>query len=71
MVDNLSESRVRWSFLDDKRNKFDVDSEWWLYKQMYKEQRLKKQFIDESTEGSSRQIKKRKAEAYQQQIERF
>jgi hypothetical protein len=28
IVDNLSESQVGWSFLDDERNKFDVDGQW-------------------------------------------
>jgi len=46
MVDNPSESRVGWSFLDDERNKFDVDGEWWMYERMYKEQRLREEFIE-------------------------
>jgi hypothetical protein len=69
IVDNPSKSRVGWSFLDDERNKFDVDGEWWMYERMYQEQQLRKQFIDES--GSNRQVKKDKAEAYQQEVERF
>jgi RecQ family ATP-dependent DNA helicase len=69
MVDNPSESRVGWSFLDDERNKFDVDGEWWMYERMYQEQRLRKQFIDER--GSSWPVKKDETEAYQREIERF
>ena len=69
MVDNPSESRVGWSFLDDERNKFDVDGEWWMFERMYQEQRLRKQFIDER--GLGWQVKKDEAEAYQQEIERF
>ena len=46
MVDNLSKSRVGWSFLDDKRSQFAVDRQWWLYKRMYYEQRLREQFTD-------------------------
>ena len=65
MVDNPSESRVGWSFLDDERNKFDVDGQWWLYERMYKEQRLRKEFI----EGG--QLQEEAVEAYQRQLERF
>jgi hypothetical protein len=46
-----------------------------MYEQMYQEQRLRKQFIDKSTREASgqtnRQVKKDKAEVYQQEIERF
>jgi hypothetical protein len=38
---------------------------------MYKEQQLRKQFIDESVEGSGGQVKTEEAEAYQRQVERF
>jgi hypothetical protein len=31
MVDNPSENRVGWSFLDDERSRFEVDGKWWLY----------------------------------------
>jgi hypothetical protein len=30
MVDNPTESRVGWPFLDDERTKFVVDEQWWL-----------------------------------------
>jgi hypothetical protein len=69
MVNNPFESRIGWSFLDDERNKFDVNKEWWMYERMYQEQRLRKQFINKR--GSSRQVKKEKIEAYQQEVERF
>src|SRR5204862_3497742 len=65
MVDNPSESRVGWSFLDDERNKFDVDGQWWLYERMYKEQRLRKEFI------KGGQLQEEVVEAYQRQVERF
>ncbi|KFY65884.1 hypothetical protein V496_02277 [Pseudogymnoascus sp. VKM F-4515 (FW-2607)] len=55
MVDNPSESRVGWSFLDDERNRFAVDGQWWLYERMYHERRLREQFTDQG-EGSSPQI---------------
>jgi hypothetical protein len=38
---------------------------------MYKEQQLRKQFIDESIEGSSGQVRKEEVEVYQRQVERF
>ena len=37
MVDNPSESRVGWSFLDDERTKFAVDGQWWLFERIFKE----------------------------------
>jgi len=62
--------------LDNKRNKFDVDGEWWLYKRMFQEQRLRKQFIDKNLDSSSRpmrkwQVRKEEVEAYKQEIKRF
>ena len=62
--------------MDDERNKFDVDREWWLYERMFQEQRLRKQFIDENPDSSSGlmrkwQVRKEEVEAYQQEIERF
>jgi hypothetical protein len=57
--------------LDDERNKFDVDGQWWLYERMYKEQRLRKQFIDESVGGPSGQVRKDEVDAYERQVERF
>jgi len=70
MVDNPSESRIAWSFLDDERSKFVVDGQWWLYKRMFKEQKLREQFIDERSTQSLK-IKKNEAEAYQRHIKRF
>jgi len=75
MVDNPTESRVGWSFLDDERTKFAVDGQWWLYERIFKEQKLREQFIEESAsrEGASRspKFKKDAAEAYQRHIDRF
>jgi hypothetical protein len=56
--------------LYDERNKFDVDGEWWLYKRMFQEQRLRKQFINENADSLSGPMKEA-VEAYQQEIERF
>ena len=68
MVDNLVESRVGWSFLDDECTRFAVDGQWWLYKQIFKEQKLREQFIDERP---TPKFKKDAAEAYQRYINRF
>ena len=62
--------------MDDERNKFDVDGEWWLYERMFQEQRLRKQFINENADGlggpmRKGQVRKEEVEAYQQEIERF
>ena len=82
MVDNPTESRVGWSFLDDERTKWAVDGQWWLYERMIKEQHLREQFIDESGSGSggsrggrgrgrSPKLKEDAAEAYQRHVDRF
>ena len=68
MVDNPSESRVGWSFLDDERTKFAVDGQWWLYERMFKEQKLREQFMDERPVSK---FKKEAVEVYQQRIKRF
>ena len=59
-VDQLSETKVRWSFLDDKQNKFSAHKEWWLFEQMYQEQVLQEQFLD-----IDRKLKDRAGKAYQ------
>ncbi|KAH6702795.1 hypothetical protein BKA61DRAFT_704075 [Leptodontidium sp. MPI-SDFR-AT-0119] len=46
IVDQPSETRVRWSFLDDERNQFAACKQWWLYERMYKEEELRGQFMD-------------------------
>ena len=57
IVDNLSKSRVGQSFLDNERNKFDINKEQQLYKQMFQEQRLRKQFINKNVDSLSRLMK--------------
>jgi hypothetical protein len=44
LVDQPSESRIGWSFLDDERNQFAVDGKWWLFERIYKEKPLRDQF---------------------------
>ncbi|KFY68109.1 hypothetical protein V496_01286 [Pseudogymnoascus sp. VKM F-4515 (FW-2607)] len=70
IVDNPSESRVGWSFLDDDRSRFAVDGQWWLYKRMYHEQRLREQFTDQGEDGSP-QISAQAAMTYQEGVGRF
>jgi hypothetical protein len=70
MVDNPSESRVGWSFLDDERTKFAVDGQWWLFERIFKEQKLRQQFMDERLVGTPK-FKKSAAEAYGRHVERF
>src|SRR5579862_7705534 len=70
MVDNPTESRVGWSFLNDERTKFAVDGQWWLYERMFKEQKLQEKFMDERSSRSPR-FKKAAAEAYQRNVNRF
>jgi RecQ family ATP-dependent DNA helicase len=65
-VDQPSETKVGWSFLDDERNKFGAHKEWWLFERMYQEQALREQFLD--VDGK---LKDGAGEAYQRHIERF
>jgi hypothetical protein len=65
MVDQPSETRVGWSFLDDERNQFIVCKQWWLYERIYKEEELREQFMDTG------RIKKETVVVYQYYIERF
>lgn len=66
MVDQPSESRVGWSFLEDERNKFAADKQWWLFKRVFEERRLKEKFMDR--EG---RWKETAFQAYSRNIERF
>ena len=71
MVDNPTENRVGWSFLDDDRNRFQVDGKWWLYQRMFTEQRVRQRFTTESSEGGRPVIRKEIAEQYQRHIQQF
>jgi RecQ family ATP-dependent DNA helicase len=66
LVDQPSETRMGWSFLDDKRNQFTVDGQWWLYKRMYKEPQLKERFIDPLG-----RVRRKAVAEYQRSVERF
>ena len=66
LVDQPSETRMGWSFLDDERNQFAVDGQWWLYERMYKEPRLKERFIDPL--GG---VRRKAVAGYQRSVERF
>jgi hypothetical protein len=37
IVDQPSETRVGWLFLDDERNQFIACKQWWLFERIYKE----------------------------------
>ena len=65
-VDQPSETRVGWSFLDDDRNKFGIYKEWWMFERLYQEQALRERFLD--AEGK---LKEEAGEIYQRYIERF
>jgi superfamily II DNA helicase RecQ len=71
MVDNPTENRVGWSFLDDERNRFEVDGKWWLYKRMFTEQRVRQRFTIEPSEGGRPVIRKEIAAQYQRHVEQF
>lgn len=70
MVDSPLKSPVGWSFLDDERTKFAVDGQWWLFERIFKEQKLRQQFINERPVGTPK-FKKSAAEAYNRHVERF
>jgi RecQ family ATP-dependent DNA helicase len=71
MVDNPTENRVGWSFLDDERNRFEVDGKWWLYQRMFTDQRVRQRFTTESSGGGRPVIRKEIAEQYQRHIQQF
>ena len=71
MVDNPSENRVGWSFLDDERSRFEVDGKWWLYQRMFTEQRVRERFIDEASDEERPRICPEIADQYQRSIDRF
>ncbi|KFZ23111.1 hypothetical protein V502_02410, partial [Pseudogymnoascus sp. VKM F-4520 (FW-2644)] len=50
-VDQLLETKVGWSFLDNERNKFGAHKEWWLFERIYQEQALQEQFLDNNVFG--------------------
>jgi superfamily II DNA helicase RecQ len=43
--DNMAENKVGWSFLDDIRNPFSVDDQWWLFKRIFQDPQLKRRFV--------------------------
>jgi hypothetical protein len=50
--DNMAEDKVGWSFLQDIRNRFSVDGQWWLWNRVYKKEWLRRQFVaPEQPEG--------------------
>jgi hypothetical protein len=58
--DNMAESKVGWSFLDDVRNQSNIDGPWWLWRRIMHDPDLKRQFV-QSTDPirwQQRRIKK-------------
>jgi hypothetical protein len=46
LVDQPSETKVGWSFLDDERNRFPACKQWWLYQRIHIEEILRARFFD-------------------------
>ncbi|KFZ19492.1 hypothetical protein V502_03626 [Pseudogymnoascus sp. VKM F-4520 (FW-2644)] len=45
LQDNMAESKVGWSFLDDVRNQSNIDRLWWLWRRIMQKPDLKQQFV--------------------------
>jgi superfamily II DNA helicase RecQ len=45
LQDNMAEGKVGWSFLDDVRNKFSVDGNWWLFNRIFEDRGLRREFV--------------------------
>lgn len=43
--DDMAERKVGWSFLDDVRNPFCVDGQWWLFNRIFQDRRLQRKFV--------------------------
>lgn len=43
--DNMAESKVGWSFLDDIRNQSKIDGPWWLWRRIMQKPDFKRQFV--------------------------
>ena len=67
----MAEDKVGWSFLQDIRNRFSVDGKWWLWKRVYKEERLRRRFVaPDQTEGQIR-WKRGAITEYEQRLVQF
>lgn len=65
IIDQPSESKVGWSFLDDERNEWAVCKEWWMFQRMYEDPRVRERFLDPA--GNLKEA----VTAYQRHITRF
>ncbi len=45
VYDNMAETRVGWSFLDDSRSRFSVDGQWWLWNRVFQQAHLRRRFV--------------------------
>lgn len=71
MVDNPAEQRVGWSFLDDVRNRFEVDGKTWLAKRVFHERELRERFIQSKEGDGSVRWRQAAISQYEQRIEQF
>ncbi|KAK5685703.1 hypothetical protein LTR17_027000, partial [Elasticomyces elasticus] len=75
IYDNEAEVSEDYSFLDDVRNKFEVNGENWMWKRMFREIAIEKQFVigdlDEARERSDIQWSARGIERYVRVVARF
>ncbi|KAK4897073.1 hypothetical protein LTR49_028043 [Elasticomyces elasticus] len=75
IYDNEAEMSEDYSFLDDVRNKFEVDGNHWMWKRMFRERAIEKQFViggmDEARERSDIKWDGRGIERYMRVVVRF
>jgi hypothetical protein len=71
LEDDHSEERVGWSFLDDIRNQWKVDGEWWLIRRIYEEEGLSRTWLKEGIRGRENLYRQQAVRDYQEKIERF
>ncbi|KAK3620044.1 hypothetical protein LTR22_025756 [Elasticomyces elasticus] len=75
IYDNEAEVSEDYSFLDDVRNKFEVNGDNWMWKRMFRERAIEKQFVigdlDEARERSDIQWSARGIERYIRVAARF
>ncbi|KAK5127669.1 hypothetical protein LTR08_004350 [Meristemomyces frigidus] len=75
VFDNAAEITEGWSFLEDVRNSFEVDGKRWMWKRMFHEEAMQKQFtknrLDDAHEGHDIRWSERGVEEYMRKVRRF
>lgn len=66
IIDQPSEARVGWSFLDDPRNQWPACKEWWMFQRMYEEPTVRGAFLD-----AAGTLKRSAVAAYRRHVTRF